>query len=361
VILCGGAGTRLWPISRQQFPKQFLQLMGEQSLLQETAARLSGGSFAPAIIVSGEEQRSLIERQLAEAPIATILLEPEGRNTAAAAALAALWVQRSGRDEILLLMPSDHVVGDRDAFLKAIETGVPHAEQGAIVTFGAQPSGPNTQYGYIEADAAGGTCDDSFPIARFHEKPDAVKATEYVQSGRFFWNAGIFLVKASTLLDEMRQFLPASLDAITRSVEQGTIDGLVVRPAPDEFNHAENVSIDHGIMEKTARGVVVPVQMDWSDVGSWDAVWTLGPKDCAGNVIRGDVVSLDTKNCLLRSDGPLVATIGLENVAVVAVGDAVLVAPMDRMADLKALVEQVRAQHSERVTSPPTSARKSED
>ena len=348
-------------MSRQQFPKQFLQLMGEQSLLQETVARISGSSFAPAIIVSGEEQRSLIERQLAEAPIETILLEPTGRNTAAAAALAALWVQRSGRDEILLLMPADHVVGDRDAFLKAIESAVPRAEQGAIVTFGAQPSGPNTQYGYIEADTAGGAGDGSFRIARFHEKPDVVKAAEYVESGRFFWNAGIFLVKASTLLNEMRQFLPASLDALTRSVDQGAIDGLFFRPAPDEFNHAENISIDHGIMEKTARGVVVPVQMNWSDVGSWDAVWTLGPKDSAGNVISGDVVSLDTKGCLLRSDGPLVATIGLENVAVIAVGDAVLVAPMDRMADLKALVEQVRAQHSERVTSPPAPARKSKD
>ena len=342
-------------MSRQQFPKQFLQLMGEQSLIQQTAARLSGGPFSPAIVVSGEEQRYLVERQLAAAPVETILLEPAGRNTAAAAALAAAWVQRSGRDEILLLMPSDHVIGDGDAFLKAIETGVPHAEQGAIVTFGIQPSGPNTQYGYIEADTAGGTGDGSFRIARFHEKPDAAKAAEYVQSGRFFWNAGIFLMKASTLLDEMRRFLPESLEAITRSVEQATRDGLFVRPAPDEFNQTENISLDHGIMEKTARGVVVPVRMNWSDVGSWDAVWDLGAKDPDNNVTRGGVVALDTSNSLLWSDGPLVATIGLDNVVVVAVGDAVLIGPMDRVSDLKALVEQVKSQHSDRVISPPTS------
>lgn len=363
MILCGGAGTRLWPVSRQLFPKQLLPLMGEQSLLQETAARLSGDRFAPALIVSGEEQRLFIKRQLESirAPVEAILLEPAARNTAAAAALAAAWVRHDGSDEILLLVPSDHVIGDREAFLKAVELGVPYAEQGGIVAFGAQPTAPNTQYGYIEADMAAGSGDGAFPIARFHEKPDAVKAAEYVQSGGFFWNAGIFLMKASTFLDEMRRFLPASLEAITRSVEQATTDGVFVRPAPDEFNQAENISIDHGIMEKTSSGVVVPVQMDWSDVGSWDAVWQLGPKDSAGNVIRGDVVALDTKDCLLRSDGPLVATIGLENVAVIAVGDAVLVAPMDRVADLKALVEQVRAQHSARVTSRPKRTENNED
>ena len=356
VILCGGAGTRLWPLSRQLYPKQLLPLMGDQSLLQQTVLRLSGDQFAPAIVVSGEEQRLFIKRQLeaVEAHVEAILLEPAGRNTSAAAALAAAWLASSDRDELLLLMPSDHVIGDSQAFLKAVEIGAPHAQEGAIVTFGAQPTEANTQYGYIEADMRQHSPDAAFEIVRFHEKPDAGKADEYVQSGRFFWNAGIFLVKASILLEEMLQFLPASLDAITRSIEDATSEGLFVRPAPDEFSQAENISIDHAIMERTARGVVVPVQMDWSDVGSWDAVWKLGGKDRQGNVTQGDVVAVDTRDSLLRSDGgQLVATIGLDKIVVIAVGDAVLVAPMDRVSDLKALVEQVKAEHSERVTSPP--------
>jgi mannose-1-phosphate guanylyltransferase/mannose-6-phosphate isomerase len=350
-------------VSRQQYPKQLLRLMGEQSLLQQTAQRLSGDRFAPAIIVSGEDQRRSTNRQLelVEAPVDAVLLEPAGRNTSAAAALAAAWVQRNNGDEILLLMPSDHVIGDREAFLNAVEIGVPHAESGAIVTFGAQPTEPNTQYGYIEADTAAGFGDGAFPIARFQEKPDAAKAAEYIQSGRFFWNAGIFLMKTSTLLDEMRRFLPASLDAITCSVERGTTDGSFVRPAADEFNQAENISIDHAIMERTDRGVVVPVQMEWSDVGSWDAVWKLGSKDADGNVGRGDVVALDTSNSLLWSDGPLVATIGLDKIAVIAVDDAVLVAPMERMSDLKALVDQVKAKHSDRVISRPKTGGGTED
>jgi mannose-1-phosphate guanylyltransferase/mannose-6-phosphate isomerase len=355
VILCGGAGTRLWPLSRQLYPKQFLALAGSQSLLQETAERLANGRFSPAIIVSGEEQRLLIKKQLEAAggPVEAILLEPSGRNTSAAAALAAAWLLSTGRDELLLLMPSDHVIGDRDAFLQAVETGAPHAEQGAIVTFGAQPTEPNTQYGYIEADESGQSPDGAFPIARFHEKPDAAKAAEYIRTGRFFWNSGIFLMKASTLLDEMRRFLPASIDAIAGSVENAATDGLFVRPAADKFAQAQNISIDHGIMERTTRGVVVPVQMDWSDVGSWDAVWKLGSKDEDDNVTRGDVVSLSTRNSLLWSSGPLVATIGLDKIAIIAVGDAVLVAPIERMAELKTLVEQVKAEHSERVISPP--------
>jgi mannose-1-phosphate guanylyltransferase/mannose-6-phosphate isomerase len=348
-------------VSRQEFPKQLLQLTGDRSLLQQTALRLSGDRFAPAIIVSGEEQRFFIQRQLelVEAPVGVILLEPVGRNTSAAAALAAVWVQRGGSDEILLLMPSDQVIGDREAFLKALEIGLPHAERGGIVTFGAQPTEPNTQYGYIEADTGAG--DGAFPIARFHEKPDSKKAAEYVQSGRFFWNAGIFLMKATTLLEEMRRFLPKSLDAITRSMDQATTDGPFVRPAPDGFNRAENISIDHGIMEKTNRGMVVPVQMDWSDVGTWDSVWKLGVKDARNNAARGNVVALDTNASLLWSDGPLVATIGLDKIAVIAVGDAVLVAPLNRVSDLKALVDQVKAEHSEKVTSSPRSKGNHED
>ena len=355
MILCGGAGTRLWPVSRQTFPKQFLTIAGDQSLLQQTAERVAGGQFAPAIIVSGEEQRLFIKDQLqaAGAEVEAILLEPSGRNTAAAAAVAASWVRAKGGDELLLLMPSDHVIGDRDAFLNAIEIGAAHADKGAIVTFGAKPTEPNTQYGYIEADTAAGSSDGAFPIARFVEKPDAAVAADYVASGRFFWNCGIFLAKASTLLDEMRQFLPASLDAVARSVDEAASDGVFMRPAAAAFNAAEPISIDHGIMEKTARGMVVPVDMQWSDVGSWDAVWKLADKDAAGNVVQGEVLALETKDSYLRSDGAaLVAVIGLEGVAVIAVRDAVFVAPMDRVAEVKKIVEALAGREPDRITAP---------
>jgi mannose-1-phosphate guanylyltransferase/mannose-6-phosphate isomerase len=360
VILCGGAGTRLWPVSRQQFPKQLLPLMGEQSLLQQTAARVSGKDFAPAIVVSGEDQRFFIKRQLQDSgvPVEAILLEPAGRNTAAAAALAAAWLRSSGRDDLLLLMPSDHVIKNREAFIKAIDSGVPHAEQGAIVTFGAEPTGPNTQYGYIEARADQKFRDGAFPIARFVEKPDAGKAADYIATGNFYWNSGIFLLKASVLLDEMRQFLPASLDAITQAVAKATTEGLFVRPSAEIFAQAENISIDHAIIEKTARGVVVPVQMDWSDVGSWDAVWKLGDKDSNNNVAQGDVVTVDTRNSLLRSDGSaVVAAVGLDNMAVIAVSDAVFVAPLDRASDVKQLLENLKGNGRDRVVLPAKVAR----
>jgi mannose-1-phosphate guanylyltransferase/mannose-6-phosphate isomerase len=360
VILCGGAGTRLWPVSRQTFPKQLLPVTGDQSLLQQTADRLSGERFAPAIIVSGEDQRFFIKRQLEKlgTPIEAILLEPSGRNTSAAAGLAASWTRAAGRDDLLLLMPSDHVIGDRQAFLTAIDIAAPHAEKGAIVTFGAAPTETNTQYGYIEADTRSASPDGAFPIARFVEKPNFETAAEYLATGRFFWNAGIFLVKTSTLLDEMRELLPASLDTIARSVAGATTDGVFVRPAAEAFNHAENISIDHGIMEKTSRGVVVPVQMQWSDVGSWDAVWKLSPHDEDGNALQGDVAVVDTRNSLLRSEGgPLVAAVGLDNMAVIAVRDAVLVAPLDRVAEVKRVVESLRGKERDFVVSPAKVAR----
>jgi mannose-1-phosphate guanylyltransferase/mannose-6-phosphate isomerase len=360
VILCGGAGTRLWPVSRQLFPKQLLPLMGDQSLLQQTAKRLSDELFEPAVVVSGEDQRFFIKRQLeaAGAPIEAILLEPMARNTSAAAALAAAWLHASGRDELMLIMPSDHVIADADAFVAAVRTGIPHAEDGAIVTFGAKPTEPNTQYGYIEADTARSFADGAAPIARFVEKPDSNTAAEYVQSGRFFWNSGIFLMKAGTLLAEMRELLPGSLEAIVSSVDGASIDGLFVRPAAEAFAKAQNISIDHAVMEKTTRGVVVPVEMQWSDVGAWDAVWKLSQKDGAGNAIQGDVVAVDTRNSLLRSDGQaLLATIGLDEMAVIAVRDAVFVAPMDRVAEVKDLVEQLKGKERDCVLSPPKVAR----
>ena len=360
VILCGGAGTRLWPVSRQTFPKQLLPVAGEQSLLQQTAARLSGQEFAPALVVSSEEQRFFIKRQLemVGAAVEAILLEPSARSTAPAAALAAAWLQSQGSDELMLLMPSDHVIGDRQAFLAAIETGAPHAERGAIVTFGARPTEPNTQYGYIEAGDGQASGDGAFPIARFVEKPDAGKAADYLASGRFFWNAGIFLVKAGTLLDEMRQFLPASLDAINLSIAEASSDGVFVRPDANAFNRAEKISIDHGIMERTSRGVVVPVQMDWSDVGSWDAVWKLGTKDAANNVTKGEVLAIDSRESLLRSDGgPLVTAVGLDRMAVIAVRDAVFVAPLDRVSEVKRIVEGLQGAEHDYVVSPSKVAR----
>jgi mannose-1-phosphate guanylyltransferase/mannose-6-phosphate isomerase len=345
VILCGGAGTRLWPVSREKSPKQFLSLMGEKSLLQQTAERLSGERFQPAIVVSGEEQRHLIEAQLqgSAAVVEAILLEPTGRNTAAAAALAAEWLDSTGGDELLLLMPSDHVIGDRASFVRAIDIGAPHAEAGAIVTFGAQPSEPNTQYGYIEAQPVEGSADGAYPIARFHEKPNAQKAAEYLASGRFFWNCGIFLAKASTILHEIERFLPESANAISAAVERGAAEGLFFRPSADSFAQVQNISIDHAIMEKTSLGVVVPVQMQWSDVGAWDAVWKLGEKDADGNVTHGDVVTLDSRNSLLRSDGrAMIAAIGLQDIAVIAVDDAILVAPLDRVAEVKELLAKMK-------------------
>jgi mannose-1-phosphate guanylyltransferase / mannose-6-phosphate isomerase len=360
VILCGGAGTRLWPVSRRQFPKQLLPVTGDETLLQQTAARLSGAQFSAAIVVSGEEQRFFIKRQLQDsgAAVEAILLEPAGRNTAAAAGLAALWVRARGQDELLLLMPSDHVIGDRDAFLAAVESGARHADDGAIVTFGAHPTGPSGQYGYIEAKTDQGFLDGAFPIARFHEKPSPDKAAEYIASGHFFWNAGIFLVKSSTLLDEIQQFLPASLNAITEALGGATADGSFVRPTAEAFERAENISIDHAIMEKTARGVVVPVQMDWSDVGAWDAVWKLADKDQDNNAIVGDVVAVDTHNSLLRSDGAaVVAAVGVDNMAVIAVSDAIFVAPMDRVADVKPLLERLKRTNPGLVELPATVAR----
>ena len=321
--------------------------MGDQSLLQQTTMRLPPTTFEPAVIVSGEDQRFFIKRQLdaAGAPVAAILLEPVARNTSAAAALAAAWLQAQGRDELMLVMPSDHVIADADAFMAAVKVGIPHAEQGAIVTFGAQPTEANIQFGYIEADTARSFPDGASPIARFVEKPDLATAAEYVRSGRFFWNSGIFLMKAATLVDEMREFLPGSLDAIVESVGNAALDGVFVRPEAEAFGRAKSISIDHGVMEKTSRGVVVPVEMQWSDVGAWDAVWKFSAKDGAGNAITGDVIAVDTRESLLRADGQaLVAAIGLDKMAVIAVRDAVFVAPMERVAEVKELVETLKEQ-----------------
>lgn len=360
VILSGGAGTRLWPVSRETFPKQLLPITADFSMLQQTAVRLSGGAFRPALVVGSEDQRFFIKRQLDQcgAAVDAILLEPAGRNTAAAAALAAEWVSARGEDEILLLMPSDHVIGDDEGFQAAIQKGISQADNGAIVLFGAAPAGANTQYGYIEIDREHEPADGVFAIGRFTEKPDAATAADYVQSGRFLWNSGIFLLRASTLIEEMHRFLPQSLEAIKRGVANATIDGIFVRPSAEAFKKAESISIDHGLMEKTSRGVVVPMAVDWSDVGSWSAVWELGAKDADNNVFRGDVVAIDTRNSLLRTDGPaLIAAVGLSDIAVIATRDAIFVAPIDRASEVKAVVAALKLEDRPCVTTPSKVAR----
>ena len=334
--------------------------MGDQSLLQQTATRLPSDLFEAPVVVSGEEQRFFIKRQLETAGVhvKAILLEPVARNTSSAAALAAVWLQQTGHDELMLVMPSDHVIADAEAFVAAVRIGIAHAEEGAIVTFGAKPSEPNTQFGYIEVDSDRAFGDGAAPIVRFVEKPDVETAADYLASGRFFWNSGIFLMKAGTLLNEMRQFLPDSLDAIIAAVSKASVDGSFVRPEAEAFGKAQNISIDHGVMEKTSRGVVVPVEMKWSDVGAWDAVWKLSPKDCEGNATSGDVIAVDTRDSLLRGDGQaMIAAIGLEKMAVIAVRDAVFVAPMERVAEVKELVESLRREERDCVLIPPKVAR----
>lgn len=358
--MSGGAGTRLWPLSRQTFPKQLLPIVGRESMLQSAARRVLGAPFSRPVIVAGEEHRFFVKRQLESDGLGVdaILLEPFGRNTAAAAALAAHWVLAQGEDEILLLMPSDHVVENVQAFHEAIRTGIPAAERGDLVTFGVRPDSPNSQYGYIELGDPEEDLSGVYRVSRFVEKPDEERAREYLESGRFAWNSGIFLFKASVLLDEMRQHLPEGLAAISQAMASSEADGLFTRPDPAHFAAAPNISLDHGILEKTDRCVVVPVDMGWSDVGSWEALWKISPHDGQNNVVQGDVLAMDCRNSLVRShDGGLVTAVGLDGMAVIAVRDAIFVSPLDRAADVKLLVDELQDRGSDHVASPAKVAR----
>jgi mannose-1-phosphate guanylyltransferase/mannose-6-phosphate isomerase len=329
-------------------------------MLQATVARVAAPGFAPPIIVASETHRFFVKRQLEAAGLAahSILLEPCARNTATAAAVAAVWALAEGDDDIILLMPSDHVVENAAAFHAAVREGVGTAENGGLVTFGIRPDEPNTQFGYIEL---GDEMEGAPPVHRvlgFVEKPDEGRARDYVASGRFAWNSGIFMFRASALIEEMRRHLPESLEAISRAMQAPERDGPFVRPEAKAFAAAQNISIDHGIMEKTDKAFVVPVDMGWSDVGSWQALWKLAPGDADGNVVQGDVLAVDTKDSLLRADGGGVLTaIGLEGMAVVAVRDAIFVAPLSRAAEVRTLVERLQAEGRECVESPSKVAR----
>lgn len=352
VILSGGSGTRLWPLSREQFPKQLLPLTGNLSLLQATAQRLDGFKAAQLdrrmIVVCNEEYRFQTAEQLRQIgrTTHTIILEPAGRNTAPALTLAALAAEA---DPVLLVMPADHVVGDVEAFQRAIAYGAPYALNGAIVTFGILPDRPETGYGYIRAGALIGDSDNpARRIERFAEKPDAATAAKYLSSGEYVWNSGIFMLRASVWLAAIRRFRPDISAACERSYSSGKADHDFFRVGKEAFLACPSDSIDYAVMEKIAGGengvdaVVVPMSAGWSDVGAWDALWQVVPKDAAGNAVRGDVMLRDTRNSMVVAGERLVACLGVDDLVVVETADAVMVAHKNRTQDVKHIVARLK-------------------
>ena len=340
VILSGGSGTRLWPMSRGAKPKQLLSLTHDETMLQLTALRTGDARrFAAPVVVANGRHAGMIVEQLEQVGSghATLILEPSARNTAPAIALAAL---HAGPEAILLVMPSDHVIADLDAFRAAIEAAVPIVEQGWLTTFGITPDAPETGYGYIRggAELAPGVC----RVERFVEKPDRATAQAYLAEGCYFWNGGIFLFRADVYLAALGAYAPAIASAARGAMAGARIDGNHVHPDADAFAASPSDSIDYAVMERAERVAVVPVEMGWSDLGSWDALHALADKDAAGNAHHGEVVAIDTSGCLIRRDGPLVAAVGVSDLIVIATRDAVLVLPRGSSQEVKRAIEALK-------------------
>ena len=344
VILSGGSGSRLWPMSRENYPKPLLPLVSENTLLQETANRLDDiEGLGDAVYVCNEEHRFLVAEQVAQLgkKPATIILEPEGRNTAPALTLAALYLVRQDPDAMMVVMPADHVMTEPQQFVAAVRQGGVNAEQGALVTFGIVPDTPETGYGYIKRDVeVSGT--SAYSVASFVEKPDLETAQQYISEGDYYWNSGIFLMRADRWLDEIGQHHPAILTACRNAVTQGKQDTDFFRVREADFLSSPSDSIDYAVMENTDRAVVVPISAGWSDVGAWSALWKICPRDEGGNVIQGDVIAEDTRNAFLVAQHRCLATVGVEDIIVVETADAVLVASKDKAQDVKAIVNRLK-------------------
>ncbi len=352
VVLSGGSGTRLWPLSREKYPKQLLPLIGEDSLLQATVRRvegIAGVQLAAPMVVCNEEYRFVIAEQLRlMGKEGSILLEPMGRNTAPALTLAALAAMRDGADPILLVMPADHVILDTPAFQSVVRQGAALADAGAVVTFGITPDSPETGYGYIQSgDAFGGN--GAARIARFVEKPDLATAQTYLDDGSYSWNSGLFMMRASVWLAAIGACRADILAACRTAWEQGSADGEFLRVGKEAFGQCPADSIDYAVMERIAAGelalpagVVIPLSAGWSDVGAWDALWKVLPKDGDGNVAQGDVFLHDCRNTLAMSEGRLVACIGVDNMVIVETPDAILVAHKDKTQDVKKIVDRLK-------------------
>ena len=314
VILSGGSGSRLWPLSRKALPKQLLPLAGTDTMIQATVGRARDKSFAPPIIIAGQDHRFIIAEQLRAAGVADarIILEPAGRNTAPAAAVAALKVLEDDPEGLILLMPSDHVVGNPRAFQNAVAKAAAAARTGALVTFGITPAAPETGYGYIKAGKPLEGASGALEVERFVEKPDRATAETYLKSGAYYWNSGMFLFSAKAFLSEMEKLEPSMLVSCRDAITHAHRDLDFIRLGEAAFLACPSQSIDYAIMERTAHAAVVPAEMDWSDVGSWQSLWEISPRDGDGNTILGDVVTQKAVNSYIRSEGPLVAAVGVD-------------------------------------------------
>ena len=344
VILCGGSGSRLWPVSRQDLPKQFIQLTSEFSMLQETVLNLSGHkNFRPPVMVSNESFQFMIQSQLRELDIepSALILEPESRNTAAAIALAALTMNAVDPNTCLLVLPSDHVLGDKDRFLDAIDRGYAAAKDGALVTFAMKAERPETGYGYIRQGKPLAGTDECYAVDRFVEKPDAKTAQRFLDEGGYHWNSGMFMFKANRFLEELYRHQPKIFTTAMEALDRGTNDGGIVRPDAEIFAAIENISIDYAVMEHTKHAVMVAADFGWSDVGSWASIADLGSGGEDGNLIEGDAVLHDCEGTYVRGNGRLIAAIGQRDQIIIDTEDALLIVPKDRAQDVKAIVEKL--------------------
>ena len=355
VILCGGSGTRLWPQSCKSYPKQFVPLVGEQTLFQGSALRMTGAEFARPMVITNSEFRFIVTEQLQEVGIdpGAILIEPEGRNTAPAVRAAALYLAKQDPDAIMLVAPSDHVVPDTKAFQEAVAKGMTAVEKGQLVTFGITPTHAETAYGYLELSEA--SMGGPVPLKRFVEKPNAARAEEMVKAGSFLWNAGIFLFKAKDIINAFATHAPSLVEPVEGAIETSAVDLGFCRLGAEAWAKADDISIDYAVMEKAANLSVVPFDGGWSDLGGWDAVWRESPKGKNGVLTSGEATAIDCEDTLLRSDSERleVVGIGLKNIMAIAMNDAVLVADMSRAQEVKKAVDARKAKNAAQATTFP--------
>jgi mannose-1-phosphate guanylyltransferase / mannose-6-phosphate isomerase len=356
VILSGGSGTRLWPLSRALYPKQLLPLLSQRSLLQEAALRVADSDrFAPPVVIANDDHRFIVAEHLRFAGIRphAVVLEPIGRNTAPAVCVAALHLTTIEPGALMLVLPSDHAIRDVARFLAAVDRGAVAARQGRLITFGITADRPETGYGYIRAAAPIDGAEGVHDVAEFVEKPDRERAQDYIAAGDYYWNSGIFLFPAALYLKELEAHLPGTVASCRAALDRSKRDLDFLRLDRTAFAAAENISVDYAVMEHTRHAAVAHVTMGWSDIGAWDALWQMTDKDEAGNVGQGDVILEDARNCYVRADHGLVTALGVENLVVIATADAVMVAQRDRAQDVKRIVARLeRDGRSESKTHP---------